>query len=107
MAQATLFKEELELDQIRETQQQLLERQREFAENEKRIARERAERECLMPPLGEIQERRARREHELNVNRGVITNARRTQNRSILMLLLLTAATASLLWWGMRLMQGG
>jgi hypothetical protein len=106
MSQDTLFKEELELDQIRETQQQLQERKREFAENQKRIARERAERESMMPPLDEIQIRRSRKEHESNVNRGVITNARRTQNRSIVMLLLLVMATASLIWWGVRLMQG-
>lgn len=106
MNQGTLFKEEVELDQIRETQQQLQQRQREFATNQKRMALERAERESMMPPLDEIEAREKRKEHETNVNRGVITNARRTQNHSILMLVLLLLATASLIWWGVMLMQG-
>ena len=107
MNQGTLFKEEVELNQIRETQQQLQQRQREFAENQKRIALERAERESMMPPLDEIQVREKRKEHEANVNRGVITNARRTQNHSLLMLIMLMMATASLIWWGIVLMKGG
>jgi hypothetical protein len=106
MQQGTLFKEDLELDKIRETQQQLLERQKEFAENQKRIAHERAERESMIPPLDEIQLRKQRKEHESFVNRGLITNARRTQNRSLAMLFLLLLATASLIWWGLQLMQG-
>lgn len=107
MSPGTPLKEELELDQIRETQQQLLKKQREYVENQQRLARELAEAETIMPPLDEIEVRRARKEHEVNVNRGVIINARRTQNSSLLMLLLLILATASLVWWGLKLMKGG
>ena len=106
MQQGTLFKEDLELDQIRETQQQLLARQKEFAANQKRMALERAERERTIPPLDEIEEREKRKAHESFVHRGLITNARRTQNRSLAMLFLLLTATASLVWWGLQLMQG-
>lgn len=106
MSRSTLFQEELELDQIRETQQQLLQREKEFSENHKRIARDRIERECTMPPLDEIQAREKRKYHEQIVSRGKVANARRDQNRSIMMLLLLITATGTLIWWGIKLMQG-
>lgn len=101
------FQEDLELDQLRETEQQLLLREREFAENQKRIARERIERESTMPPLDEIQAREKRRHHEQIVSRGEVANVRRDQNRSLLLLLLLITATCTLIWWGLKLMQGG
>jgi hypothetical protein len=106
MNRTTLFKEDLELDQIRETDQQLAQRQREFAENRKRIAQERIERESMMPPLDEIQARIERKQHEQIVSRGEVANVRRDQNRSLMMLVLLVAATCTLIWWGMQLMQG-
>lgn len=107
MSRSNLFKEELELDQIREAEQQLILREREIAENEKRIARERIERESTMPPLEEIEKRKKRKSHEQIVSRGEVTNVRRDQSRSLMMLFLLVAATCSLVWWGIKLMQGG
>jgi hypothetical protein len=107
MGRNTLFKEDLELDRLRETEQQLLEREREFAENQRRIAQERIERESMMPPLDEIQARMLRKQHEEIVSRGEIANVRRDQNRSLLLLLLLVTATCTLVWWGLKLMQGG
>ena len=106
MAQKSQFKEELELDLLRETEQQLLQREREFSENQKRIARERIERESTMPPLDEIKMRERRRQHEEIVSRGEIANVRRDQQRSLLLLILLVITTATLIWWGIRLMQG-
>jgi len=106
MSRTTLFKEDLELDQIRETDQQLAQRQREFSENRKRIAQERIERESMMPPLDEIQARIDRKQHEQIVSRGEVANVRRDQNRSLMMLVLLVAATCTLVWWGVKLMQG-
>lgn len=105
MSRTTLFKEDLELDQIRETEQQLLQRQRKFDEDRKRIARERIERENTMPPLDEIQARIERKKHDMIVSRGEIANVRRDQNRSLLMLILLVTATCTLIWWGVKLMQ--
>lgn len=100
------FKEELELDLLRETEQELLQREREFEENQKRIARERIERESTMPPLDEIKLRERRRQHEEIVSRGEIANVRRDQQRSLMLLVLLITATTALVWWGIRLMQG-
>lgn len=108
MSRATLFKEDFELDQIRETEQQLAARQKEFTESRKRIAEERIERESTMPPLEEIRIRARQRQFEQQlVSRGEVGNVVRAQNRSLLLLFLLVAATCTLVWWGMRLMQGG
>ena len=106
MSRSTLFKEDLELDQIRETEEQLRRKEKEFAEIPKRLAQEIKDRECTMPPLAEIMERKARRQHEQIVSRGEVSNIQRVQTRSTLLLMLLLTATASLVWWGLKLMQG-
>lgn len=106
MSRSISFKEDLELTQIREQEQQLLLLQKEWAQLPKKLAQEQRDRECTMPPLAEIEERRRRREHENIVSRGEVTNILRDQNRSVVLLLLLLAATGSLIWWGMKLMQG-
>ncbi len=106
MSRSTVLKEDLELNQIREDEQQLLRLHKEFAEIPKKLALELKERECTMPPLAEVEERRRRRQHEDIVSRGQVTNILRDQSRSFLLLVMLLAATGSLIWWGMRLMQG-
>ncbi len=107
MSRSNPSKEELELDQIRAAQQELRQREMEFSENQERIARERIERESTMPPMDEIRTREKRKHHEQIVSRGEIANVRRDHSRSLLMLFLLVAATCTLIWWGIRLMQGG
>lgn len=107
MSRANRSKEDAELDQIRETEQQLEARQKVFTESKKRIAEERIERERTMPPLEEIEIRtRQRIFEEQVVSRGQAVNLLRTQNRSLLLLFLLVAATCALVWWGFTLMQG-
>lgn len=106
MSRAPLLKEDLELNELRVAEQQLLLLQKECAEIPRKLAQELRERECTMPPLAEIEERRLRREHEEIVSRGQVTNILRDQSRSFLLLILLLTATCSLIWWGMKLMQG-
>jgi hypothetical protein len=101
-----LLKEDLELSKLRETEQELLQRQKEFAEIPRRLAMELKERESTMPPLAEIEERRRRNEHEQIVSRGEVANILRDQSRSFMLLILLLTATGSLIWWGVKLMQG-
>jgi prefoldin subunit 5 len=107
MSRDKLFKEELELDEVLARQQELQNRLREFERNRQEIERSRAERECTIPPLDEISEREKWRQHEQMVSRGEVANVRRDQNQSLLLLVLLLAATSALVWWGLRLMQGG
>ena len=107
MSRSTTFKEELELDEIREREEELRRREWEYAESQRRIAEERSERERTIPPMEVIQERMDRKRHEENVTRGQIKNERRAQNHSLLLLVMLVTATCSLVWWGLKLMQGG
>lgn len=101
-----VLKEDLELNALREKEQQLLLQQKEFAEIPKKLALELKERETTMPPLQEIEERKRRLAHEEMVSRGEVANILRDQNRSLMLLILLLAATGSLIWWGIKLMQG-
>ena len=106
MSRSTLLKEDVELNQLRAAEQQLLLLHKECAEIPRKLALELKERECTMPPLAEIEERRLRRQHEDIVSRGQVANILRDQSRSFLLLLLLLAATGTLIWWGVKLMQG-
>lgn len=106
MGRSALLKEDLELNAIREAEQQLLQLQRECAEIPRKLEREQKERECTMPPLADIEDRRRRIEHEQVVSRGQAANIQRDQSRSFVLLLLLLTATGTLIWWGVQLMQG-
>ena len=64
MSRSTTFKEELELDEIREREEELRRREWEYAESQRRIAEERSERERTIPPMEVIQERIDRKRHE-------------------------------------------
>ncbi len=106
MSRSTVLKEDLELNALRQEQQQLLLLEKEYAKLPGMLAREQRERECTMPPLPEIEERRRRVAHENIISRGEVKNILRDQNRSVTLMILLLAATGSLIWWGMNLMQG-
>jgi hypothetical protein len=106
MSRKPVLKEEQELDEIRAAEQQLMLRHKEFAEIPKRIALELKERESTMPPFEEIEVRKRRREHENTLSRGEAKNMLRDQNRSMVLVFLLLLATAALVWWGLKLMQG-
>lgn len=105
MSRAKPFKEELELNELLATEQQLRQRELEFAKNRKRIEQERIEQERTIPPLEEVQRRFLHKQHEEIVSRGEIANIRRDHNRSLMLLFLLLIATATLIWWGTKLMQ--
>lgn len=106
MSRSTPLKEDLELRQLRKQDQDLLLRQRECAAIPKKLAQELKDRECTMPPLAEIADRERHKEHDLIVSRGEVANILRDQTRSLLLIGLLLAATGSLIWWGIQLMQG-
>jgi len=107
MSRSTPSMEELELAKIRAAELQLLKLERESAENRERIARERRESDRTMPPLEGILERTQKIQHEQSISRGEVVNMRRTQTCGLVLLLLLVTATCTLVWWGIKLMQGG
>ena len=106
MSRSTVFQEDLQLHEMRLAEHKLRLLEKECAEIPKRLAQELKDRECTMPPLPEIRERELRREHEHQVSRGEITNIQRIQAKSMTLLILLLAATGSLIWWGVKLIQG-
>ena len=100
------LKEDEELNALREAERLLAERHREFAGLPGRLEQELRERECTMPPLAEIADRRRLKEHEDNLTRREVGNILRAQGRSAVMVIMLLAATCALVWWGLKLMQG-
>jgi len=106
MARSTRLKEEFELDALIKSQLELRLKEKECADIPRKLALEIKERESTMPPLLEIEERRKRIIHEQIISRGQLINIQRDQNRSLWLIFLLLTSSASLIWWGMRLMQG-
>jgi hypothetical protein len=106
MAKTSRLREEQELDQLRELELDLFQQNKQVEEHQKRIQLERAERESTIPPMDDISARRKHRDHELAVSRGDVKNKLKEQNRSFLLLIALSTATAALIWWGWTLMQG-
>jgi hypothetical protein len=102
----TLLKEDLELNQLREAEQRLLQLQKECAEIPRKLAQEQMDRACTMPPLADIADRIRMKEHSDIISRGAATNIHRDQRRSLMLMLLLLTATGTLIWWGIKLMQG-
>lgn len=102
-----LFKEEFELDSLERSERELARRRRELGDQARRLERDRQEIAHTLPPCEEIRLRCEMRKHqEMLMSRGEVTNLRREQNSGLLLVLLLLCATASLIWWGLRLMQG-
>lgn len=105
MSRPKATKEEQQLCEIRKAEENLRRMELEFAEIPKRLAREAEDRDRTIPPSAEVQDRRERRRHEEKASRGDVANCRKVQNQSILLSFLLLTATASLIWWGLQLMQ--
>jgi hypothetical protein len=106
MSRSNLIKEDLELTQLREAEQALMLRQKEAAKVPKKLAQEMRDRDCTMPPLADIEERRRQKEHDQLVSRGQVANIYKDQSRSVLLILLLAATTLALVWWGFKVMKG-
>lgn len=106
MSRRAPLKEDLELDELIQREQELVRLQNEYAKLPQKLAQEERDRQNTMPPLEEIEERKRRKNHEHTISRGQATNIMRDQSRSVLLLFALLAAIGSLIWWGVKLMQG-
>lgn len=101
-----IFKEDIQLNQIRERQQELKRLEMEYARHRLHIALQRQEQERTIPPPDDLDARAGRKNYEtLMVTRRALSNEKREYQRSMMLLLLLLAATASLVWWGITLMR--
>jgi hypothetical protein len=107
MSAPTLAQEELELRQCEQEARRLAKELENARELPKRIARERQDRENTMPPLERVSEITRLKRHEQEMaTRAATRNLRKIQSRSLLLLLSLIAATAALIAWGLRVMNG-
>ncbi len=101
-----IFKEDIQLDQIREKQQELKRLEMEYARHRLHIALQKQEQERTIPPPDDLDARAGRKKYEsLLVSRGAFSNEKRAYQRSMFLLVLLVAATVSLVWWSITLMR--
>ncbi|MBG7608827.1 MAG: hypothetical protein IZT59_12485 [Verrucomicrobia bacterium] len=106
LKQASLFKEEGELIAIREKERKLEQAHREFVKLPAKLALEKKERDCTMPPMAEIKERQKINRFEQSLSRGQIENVLRTQRHSLAMMMLLATGTLLMLFWAYKIMIG-
>lgn len=84
---------------------ELTEKERQLQQLPEQILREKRESEMMLPPNPELEGRlKAKRHHEQIVTRGQVENAVREHDRSLILLILLVACTASLIWWAYQAM---
>lgn len=106
LKQGNLFDEDEELLALREKQKKLEIAHREFVKLPAKLALEKKERDCTMPPMAEIKERQQIARFEQSLSRGQIENVLRTQRHSLAMMLLLAVATALMLLWAYKIVTG-
>ncbi len=102
-----LFEDEAELQRIREEEKALRQAEKMCADLPKKLEAERIERELTMPPLHSLEERERLNQYEQALaTRKQYRNVLKAQSSSVLLLFMLIAATAALIAWSLRLMQG-
>lgn len=106
LKQASLFEEDEELVALREKEKKLEQAHREYVKLPAKLALEKKERDCTMPPMAEIKERQQINRFEQSLSRGQVENILRTQRHSIAMMLLLATATLLMLFWAYKIMIG-
>jgi predicted small lipoprotein YifL len=67
---------------------------------------ERSDRESTLPPSDVVTARQEQKHHDEMVSRNAVRNVRREQGKALLLLALLITMTATLIWWGLKLMHG-
>ncbi len=92
-----------ELRALEAEERQLHERIQNASAAPEKILREAQEQAATLPPPDDLADRRRLREFEEKASRTQIRNERRTQGKSLLLLVLLLAATAMLVSWVVKL----
>lgn len=92
-----------ELKALEERKRALEEQIQNASAQPEKILREAQEQAATLPPPDDLADRRRLREFEEKASRTQIRNERRTQGRSLLLLVLLLAATGSLICWVIKL----
>lgn len=92
-----------ELRALEERKRALEEQIQNASAQPEKILREAQEQAATLPPPDDLADRRRLREFEEKASRTQIRNERRTQGRSLLLLVLLLAATGALISWVIQL----
>jgi len=92
-----------ELRALEEEERKLREKIQDASSVPEKILREAEEQAATLPPPDDLADRRRLREFEEKASRTQIRNERRTQGKSLLLLVLLLAATAMLVSWVLKL----
>ncbi len=107
MKTLSLFEDEAELESLRKQEKALAQAQKAAIDLPKKLERERIERERTMPPLQSLEERQRLNQYEqMLATRKHYRNVMKAQTGSVLLLVMLIAATAALIAWSVRLIQG-
>ncbi len=106
MKTPSLFKDEAELESIREQHKLLLQAEKKLADMPKKLRSEKLEQERTMPPLPGLEERERLNQYEqMLATRKQYRNVMRAQSMSFVLLFMLLTATAALIAWSLRLMN--
>jgi ferric-dicitrate binding protein FerR (iron transport regulator) len=92
-----------ELRALEEEERKLRERIQNASAAPEKILREAEEQAATLPPPDDLADRRRLREFEEKASRTQIRNERRTQGKSLLLLVLLLVATAMLVSWVVKM----
>jgi|GEM_PF-5147688 len=102
----SLFKDEAELESIREKHKLLLQAEKKLAGVPKKLLNERMEQERTMPPLPGLEERERLNQYEqMLATRKQYRNVMRAHSMSLVLLFMLVLATAAVVAWSLRLLQ--
>jgi hypothetical protein len=107
MSAQSLSNDELELRNVDEKLQWLRQREAECQDLPKKMAIEKQERDCTLPPCERLAEIKRMIAHEMDlITRSEAGNLQKAQTRSVLLLITLGIAITALVAWGLRLMNG-
>jgi ferric-dicitrate binding protein FerR (iron transport regulator) len=98
--------DELDLFQLAEAGRELDQRRKALEDSQRKAEAERRDHETTLPPSDVVSARQRQKQHDAVVSRNEVRNVRREQGKALLLLALLIAMTATLVWWGLKLMHG-
>jgi len=98
--------DEFDMSQLQKEDQALRARDNELAETQRILASARSDMDSTLPPSDLIQSIGRRKAHDQLATKGQVTNAKREEKHNLLLVVALIAATATLVWWGLKIIHG-
>lgn len=106
MKKHTASPDELDLFQLARAGHELDQRRKALEDSQRKTEAERRDRENTLPPSDVVSAKQKQKHHDEVVSRNEARNVRREQGKGLLLLALLITMTATLIWWGLKLMHG-